>query len=282
MPCVGSGHAGGTVIDITFNPGQLIGPFGKLFEDETTYRGNPAIGSTDLNTFRKSPALYHGLKTGEFKQPDGDHFLVGRAAHCLILEPDDFDKRYMKNPGLDRRKKADAEEHNRIVASGIGVLSLDNWRDVHRMAESVKSNPIASEILFASENEVSWRTEYMNLGVQCRSDIWSDRHIGDLKTAESLGKFSRSFHDMGYWLQAWLYSYIVAKVAQCRPKFTFIVVEKSPPYAVGTFQMDDAYLKYAQEKTEATLERFSECLNTGVWPRDKMDTAALSLPKWSS
>ena len=44
------------------------------------------LSSHLLADFRESPALYHKKVTGEIEDKDSSAFVIGRAAHCLILE----------------------------------------------------------------------------------------------------------------------------------------------------------------------------------------------------
>jgi hypothetical protein len=72
-------------------PSQLID------EPEAVYAAKRAdhLSSHALADFRKSPWLYRKKQLGLIPDSDSTAYLLGRAAHCLILEgQDEFDARF--------------------------------------------------------------------------------------------------------------------------------------------------------------------------------------------
>ena len=69
-------------------------------------RSGEFMSSHLLADFRESPALYRKKITGEIEDKNSSAFVIGRAAHCLILEGRKaFDRDYVVsdgpiNPGL--------------------------------------------------------------------------------------------------------------------------------------------------------------------------------------
>lgn len=70
---------------------------------EDVYRELPGINFSSLKNMYVSPAFYkHRLTHPETDKPE---WLIGRALHCLVLEPDKFDKRYAIAESIDRLPK---------------------------------------------------------------------------------------------------------------------------------------------------------------------------------
>ena len=63
-------------------------------------RSGEFMSSHLLADFRESPALYRKKVTGEIEDKDSSAFVIGRAAHCLILEGRKaFDRDYVVSDG---------------------------------------------------------------------------------------------------------------------------------------------------------------------------------------
>ena len=87
-----------------------------------------------LADFRESPALYRRKVSGEITESESSAFVMGRAAHCLILEGGNaFDREYVVTDGpinprtgesYGRNTKAFAEwaaTQEREIISGKGL-----------------------------------------------------------------------------------------------------------------------------------------------------------------
>lgn len=58
------------------------------------YHAGPGISKTGLDLLHRSPYHYHAIKAGLFPKPETKSQYIGRAFHCLVLEPDVFAKTY--------------------------------------------------------------------------------------------------------------------------------------------------------------------------------------------
>ena len=67
---------------------------------EEQYFDFPAFSNSDLKLIARSPAHYWAAKRDPGREPDEDTPArkAGRALHCTILEPDDFQNRYIMAP----------------------------------------------------------------------------------------------------------------------------------------------------------------------------------------
>ena len=63
-------------------------------------RSGEFLSSHLLADFRESPALYRKKVTGKTEETESAAFIMGRAAHCLILEKRNaFDHEYVVSDG---------------------------------------------------------------------------------------------------------------------------------------------------------------------------------------
>ena len=67
---------------------------------DSQYFDFPAFSNSDLKLIGRSPAHYWAAKRDPNREPEKDTPAkrAGRALHCAILEPTDFNNRYIKAP----------------------------------------------------------------------------------------------------------------------------------------------------------------------------------------
>jgi hypothetical protein len=58
-------------------------------------------------------------------------------------------------------------------------------------------------------------------------------------------------------------------------------MEKSPPYAVNVFLLDEAMLDQGRREYLGDLAIYRECLELDVWPAYEEKVQALVLPVWA-
>ena len=153
------------------------------------YRDSPGINWSTLKAMADSPLEYrHGLT---HPREDSPAMLLGRAAHCAVLEPDAYAARYVVRPdGIDGRTKAGKAAIEELAASGREVLTADQGALCSEIAAAVRAHPVASMVFDGVETEqtIAWTID----GRQCkgRIDALNRLWLADLKTTFDLGKFS--------------------------------------------------------------------------------------------
>jgi len=261
-------------------------------EPEGTYRNSGAIGSGDINQFIQSEELWVGRKAGRYpprKQTEALTF--GIAAHCFILEgPDVFYKQFAVGGPINEKTgkpygtdtKAFAEWS---AAQGRQCVSNGDLSTIIKMSIAVAGNKDAVDALIG-DPEVVYRCGYISpsLILQCRADKISEsrRIIADLKTTDSLAKFRRSIFDLGYYRSAAHYREVVRLVrGDDEPfRFVFVAVEKSPPYAVGVYELDEDLLERGRLEVSSALKRMV-AVKAGASPRrDPPGITMVGMPKW--
>lgn len=109
-----------------------------------------AISSSQLKML-DPPELFK-LTGGRIKE--NDSMKKGTAVHTLVLEPEKFEGEYFIGDGRSAEAKAAKAEGKIIISEAI-------YRDVNGMAESVKKNGLAMELLAKGEAEKSFFWEQM-------------------------------------------------------------------------------------------------------------------------
>ena len=66
-----------------------------------------------------------------------------------------------------------------------------------------------------------------------------------------------------------------------RSEFRFVVVEKSPPYAVNVFDASPEFLARGAEDFKRTLALFARCVAEDHWPAYEPTIKPIGLPKFA-
>jgi len=271
-----------------------------ITETNEVYHANAAISHSKLETFRRRPVLYWKkfiAKTLPTSEPSSA-FRIGSAAHCAILEPSTFDARYVEQPKFDRRTK-DGKEQFALFSSANADKTLidgDELQQVRSMAEAVRLNPLASELLSDGTPELSWRTNG-KLALQCRTDWFNatgcdlsggKAYVADVKTVESLDSdsfrnFERAVFSYGYHRQAGFYLPLLTEIIGWPVfNFFFIAVEKVEPFGVQVYRLSDDVIACGQDETISDLTKLKRCIDNNDWPNIPHDMVQLGLPRWYS
>lgn len=191
------------------------------------------------------------------------------------------------------------------------VLSAADWDALHRMRDAVMEHPAASKLLSApgkAERSYYWIDQETGELLRCRPDYdRDDGIIVDLKSTHDASpeEFARSVANWRYHVQHPFYmdgrDEAIRQAGLNRAKskaFVFIAVEKTPPYAVGVYMLDDktgyrddagnyvptpgamSSVDVGRAEYRADLRTLAECRRTNVW-RGYGDTIqSISLPAW--
>lgn len=242
-----------------------------LFEESINiYHEADAIGSTALRLFMESPKKFDYYR--EHGSKDSVAYDIGRALHCLVLEPELFSDCFAIEPAINKRTKAGKEEYEIFKARNEDktLLTEDQLELVESMAKAVLGDALAKALLADAEKELSARVNLSNgLLVQCRADAIKSDHIIDLKTCQNVNRFKYDMTSHAYHIQAAFYYFILSSLYPEKwadASFYFIVVEKSAPFEVGIFGIDNAtlvvlvedYIKPALHNLKTHLENESK------------------------
>jgi hypothetical protein len=230
------------------------------------------LSFSSVKEFAKSPN--HFLAYKNKTRTATSAMTRGSALHTFVLEPDDFEKRYLVAPDIRRGTLAWKEVES--AAGNREILKDSEFEVIERMAAALWAHPAASE-LFAQVNKVEQAFEFDFAGVPYRgfADMVAPTFVADLKSTQDVSEsaFKRWVFGNKYHLQASLY---------CRAfgldTFYFVGVEANSPYNVGVFQMDAASIEFGIFELIQLTERFKQW--DGMPANYTNDVVVLTPPQW--
>lgn len=260
------------------------------------------LSSHQLIDFMRCPYLHAKKRAGLIAEKESPAYLIGRAAHCRILEGREiYESQFALggpiNPttgkpyGSGTKKFAEWRS-----AQGRPVLSHEQVELVENMAAGVAMSDAAVDLLLYGRAEGVVRTEYCGVPCQIRID-WTHPHRGivDLKTCDDLTWFEadarryRYHHQMAFY-QAVLESAIAADCSSAMPRCQeatvrrdsrlpvhVVAVEKKEPYRCGVWRVSDDTLAIARGENEAAIARWKIARQADRWPTGYEDVRLLNI-----
>jgi hypothetical protein len=238
------------------------------------YLGLSAVSNSYLTKFKQCPA--------KVLVPDEDTpaMLLGRAFHAYILEPDIFEKAYAIAPVCDRRTKAGKETYNKFEISNPmkTILNAEDYQTIQDMKEACLKQPTAKYLLEQggfSESSVIWKDEETGLFCKCRPDripATTNETLIDIKTARSVEApvFLKEVVYRGYARGAALYQEgISLATGGVFNVYTFIAIEKEPPYRTEVYTLTPELLEYGFDEFHMLLRQVKKCKESGEFPNYK-------------
>lgn len=231
---------------------------------DARYHAHPALSSTGARLILESPARF---RWAQDHKRQSRAFDVGHAVHAKVLgvgatvEVLDFD---------DFRTKAAREARDAAYAAGLTPMLAKDMAPIDGMSEAVLAHTQARAILEEiAGREVSIFAEIDGVPTRARFDIYGNGRGSDLKTAVDASPkgFTRAVHTYGLHIQeAWYRAAHKAVTGTELDTFHFLVVEKTPPYLVGVYDLDVMWHDIGAEKAATARERWLQCTEAGVWP----------------
>lgn len=264
--------------------------------------------------FEKTPLHYRSrfiLKESEEKETPA--MRLGTLTHRCILEPDTMSGAFHVQPEtltleIDRLKKLkSAKVVSKDEANGKAVVSwsstfseADAWTAEHRdrpiltreeavamtsMRDAVWRHPLASRMLKKADYERSAFADDDGLLLKARFDAMpkGGNALPDLKTCEDAGldNVEKQINNNLLWRQAAFYLKVAGILGLPFEVFAFIFVEKTPPYAVAVYQLDDIVLNAGRVTIERDIQLLRNCMESGKWPGYPEEVNIAALPGYA-
>ncbi|CCN24150.1 phage-related exonuclease [Bordetella bronchiseptica 1289] len=256
------------------------------------YHSGPGISKTGLDHIARSPALFYALHLDPTRPAEKERAgqLEGQLAHCAILEPAEFDKRYAVGPDVSRATKA-WKEWEASLPAGVIAIKPDQRETAMRQAESVRRLPDVAEALDAGRPEVSayWIDSDTGVLCRCRPD-WvhpagdNGAILLDVKTYSdaSPAEFARQIARKRYHVQDAFYSDGFARAAGVDVLgFVFVAVETEWPFAASAVMLDEPGRDVGRIQYRRDLDTYARCLAANDWPGYGAAIHQVSLPAWA-
>ncbi|GHE35134.1 PD-(D/E)XK nuclease-like domain-containing protein [Sphingobacterium griseoflavum] len=225
-------------------------------------RGELYLSYSSLSNFRKSPKHFVNYKL--FGTDDTDSILLGKVLHCLVLEPQNFDKTYAIAPECDRRTKDGKATYNAFLESSKDktVVSNSIYTSAVEMAISVLSNEQSKALLDSAlfkEKRVDWERH----GFKFLSflDAEGEDYVVDLKSMPDADpkKVQREILSRCLWLQGGMY---LEAIDQDKDYYIIAVDKKGN---VSVHLLMKSLIEYGKSEFKRLCGDFEDCLSTNSW-----------------
>jgi exodeoxyribonuclease VIII len=167
------------------------------------------------------------------------------------------------------------------------IVSADDHELACAVAASVRSHSIASEAI-GDAREVS-AFGFMGGDVFCKARFdcpTEGNAILDIKSTEDARPwaFSKAIFEFGYHLQAAFYLDLwnILNPSLHKTHFVFIVVEKSPPYAVSVLNLAEEAIDLGRATYQTLLPLYRQCVEFDSWPAYPEGITTVELPPWAA
>lgn len=258
---------------------------------ENYWNGHPGVSQSTLKDLDRSPMHFHARHIARTVPPTDTPALVfGRDLHQAYLEPHLWRMDYVVK-SWDERKKEGKAKRAEVDASGTRILTSEEAAtrsQIDAMVKALHEHPLVSKIFAARthvEHPIAW--ECPTTGVLCKAkpdlaaNLGGCRALVDLKSTEDASPegFSRSIAKYAYHRQADHYLEGWSIAVEPVSSFTFIVIEKSAPYAIGVYELDAEAREKGASERRRLLDLYAACVASGKWPGYEPQT--IGLPKWA-
>ncbi len=230
---------------------------------------------SSLKSFSVSPAHFLAYKNKERK--DTSAMLFGRLIHKLVLEEDllleDFAVYNGRRAGA-AWKEFETENYDKDI---VKASELD---EAIRIKDSIYNHIKAEKLLKGlTETEKYFKNEINGVNFHGYIDGYCEDYILDLKTTVSAEphKFNRDSFNLKYYLQAAIYCAVTGV-----DNYYIIAVEKSFPYVVSVYKLDDELIDYGKQEVARLIDDFKEWDGTSIGYDHKsaLDYFTMYLPEW--
>jgi hypothetical protein len=256
------------------------------------YHAGPGISSSQLKKAASEIVDYYFPKPYTSAAMD-----LGTAVHSAILEPDDFERRYIVRPKMDRRTKEGKAAYDdflatygaRIDAGEIIEIADDVREQACRIRDAVLNHPTAANLFVdgVAEDSFFWNDPETGMLCKCRPDwLRNDGIEVSLKTARNASRreFNRDCVKYGYHLSTAFYRDGLDACGITTQPTVFVVVETDDPRPerVAVYTMCDYYIERGREMYRQGLDAIHRTNSEpGAWKGYPVEIQTLECPTWA-
>ncbi|MDR3473385.1 MAG: PD-(D/E)XK nuclease-like domain-containing protein [Devosia sp.] len=275
----------------------------------------PSISSSGIRAILKSPAHYwrtSELNPNRVEEEDKEAFILGRAAHHLLLGEKDFGRHFVVRPdeapdgrawngnNLSCKQWIAAQERTgrtvltpKQIETIRGLAGLLPWQKDMPNCGLANTPLIASGGALSGEIERSLIFKIGGVWVKARPDaIPNDSNdFADLKTVSSKGAggvddrtLANAVGDRDYHVQGAVIGMAArAVLGRQMEGFHLVFVDTGDVHAVATKTIAEEDIVRGERAVFVALRIFEHCLKTRIWPGPtarQTDAQKLTLPAW--
>jgi hypothetical protein len=210
---------------------------------------------------------------------------VGTGVHALLLEPDEFESRFVVMPdfhldeanvtkeGKRSETRATAYYKEKVAefakqTNGKSILSRSESDECLMCIESIHSRPAMSKLIAESSHEVTVYGEIEGVEFKGRIDALTSDAIVDLKTTADVSPlvFGKRFFNLGYDFKLSIYRDLIRQNMEGVNDVKVIAQEPSGDFDNCLHPIYPEVLDAAFQRVLGVVRRYKECLETNVWP----------------
>lgn len=250
-----------------------------------TYKDYERLPGMRFSTAKKGLSSMKSLKSAidGGTNERSKEMVIGEACHTCLLQPELFEKRYLRGPDERRNSKAWKEAEEKALGYDKILLKPGEFDEVLEITRSVLVEPASRDLFKDTQVEVSiaWTDITSGLKLKARIDCFSRDRIIDFKTSSCAAPHAfqrRLVSDYHYALQAAYYQRAWHSVTSTIVPFTFVVAEKSPGYPIAVYDIHEADMEVAQMGLNDLLADIATSMTMDDWPG--YGRRMLELPEW--
>lgn len=256
------------------------------------YHGSAGYSKSHLDDVAVCPLNYWAKRVDPEREAKESTpaMIVGQAIHTAILEPDLFSTDWLIMPEFNNRSTAGRALRDEWLATegkGKQVLTVDQRDTALAAAAAVHKHPVASRLLRGGKAEQTYFTVDPRTGelIKCRLDFFNEAAglIVDVKSTDdaSPDSFGKSVANFRYHVQEAFYEHVMrTEFGEAPPFWAFLAVEKTPPYLVGIYYLEEEDVARGARLAKRDLDTIINCKKRAVWPDYATEAKVLKLPGW--
>lgn len=261
-----------------------INPTGVLSMGESQYRSAEGVSKSDLDWIAppRTPAHYKARQDGLVYTEQTPAMRLGSLVHRAVLEPDTYRNAFVIKPeGMNFATKDGKDwksAQTKPILTGDDASTVSSiveavWR--HSYAKRLLKDAVTEQCLFAEDSHGMLRKGRLDAMIKGSA-------VPDLKTSASADpqEFERSIGKFRYHVQAAYYLDLCKLVGIEKSQFIYIVVEKTPPYAVAVYSLDSEAIELGRMEYQRDLTAVRHCMEKDAWPGFTEDITVVGLPAW--
>lgn len=241
------------------------------------YHAGAGVSKSQLDDIAINPAVYKWRKDAPVDTEKLKALDMGSALHCLLLEPQEFDKRFIVAPEFNRRTNDGKAEEKRFLedcaGSGMTVMDAEQGRKLKLMRESALAHPAARWLLEAEghcEGSIYWNDGETGELCRIRPDkfLTGQPVIVDVKKVADMDRFARHVEEFRYHMQDAMYREGFWRHFNEYPMFIFLAVSETIDcgrYPVRAFQLSEEDTSDGFDLFRSSLNTYHECRVTDSW-----------------